>query len=154
VLAFQKKTGELQRAVMGANAAANEAEDHLKYIKTAIEKTPSLDPDLREEARALELRLMDLRERINGDRTKRRRNEPDRRGIMSRIYQIVYGHWGTTSGPTKTHRRNYDIAAEEFSAILEDMRQLIETDLVALENKLEESGAPWTPGRGVPKWAP
>jgi photosystem II stability/assembly factor-like uncharacterized protein len=152
ILAFQKKTGELQRAVLGANSAAGEATNRITYVKSAIEKSSELQPQLREEARTLELRLMDLREKITGDPTKRRRSEPSMRGIMSRINQIVYGHWSTTSPPTDTHRKNYDIAAEEFSNILEDLRRLIETDLVELENKLEESGAPWTPGRGVPKW--
>jgi photosystem II stability/assembly factor-like uncharacterized protein len=152
ILAFQKKTGELQRAVMGANAAAGEAANRITYIKNVIEKTPALQLQLREDARSLELRLMDLRERITGDPTKRRRSEPSMRGIMSRINQIVWGHWASTSPPTQTHRKNYDIAAEEFGNILGDLRQLIEDDLIALEDKLEEAGAPWTPGRGVPKW--
>ncbi len=152
LLAFQKKTGELQRAVLGANAAAEEAAKRIQYIKKTIEKAPMLDPVLGEEARAIEIRLLDLRERITGDPTKPRRNEPEMPGIMRRINTIVRGHWSSTSAPTKTHRKNYDIAAEEFSEILEDLRILIETDLASLERKLEEAGAPWTPGRGVPKW--
>lgn len=152
ILAFQKKTGALQRAVMGANAAAGEAANRIKFIKRTIEITPGLDPGLLKEARALELRLMDLREKMTGDPTKRRRSEPAYRGLMSRIQQIVRGHWSATTGPTQTHRKNYEIAADEFSEILDDLRQLIETDLVALEKKLEAAGAPWTPGRGIPHW--
>ncbi|UCH84086.1 MAG: glycosyl hydrolase [Candidatus Latescibacterota bacterium] len=151
-LAFQKKTGDLQRAVFGANEAAKETANRIKYIKRTIEVTPSLDPEVREQARGLELRLMDLQERLTGDPTKPRRSEPGMRGLMSRINQVVYGHWSTTYGPTETHKKNYDIAAEEFEDILDDLRQVIEIDLVALEDKLENAGAPWTPGRGVPKW--
>lgn len=151
-LAFQKKTGELQRAVWGANAAAKEAANRIDYIKKTIEQMPMLNPDVRQETRALELRLLDLRERLTGDPTKRRRQEPSMRGIMSRIDQIVGGHWSSTSAPTQTFRKNYDIAAEEFGEILDDLRRLVETDLVELEQKLEEAGAPWTPGRGVPQW--
>ncbi|UCG53249.1 MAG: glycosyl hydrolase, partial [Candidatus Latescibacterota bacterium] len=152
VLAFQRKTGELQRAVFGADAAANEAAERIGYIKNVVEKTPGLDSVLRERARSLELELMDLRERITGDPTKSKRNEPAMRSIISRINQIVKGHWSTTSGPTKTHRKNYEIAAGEFEEILGELRRLIEHDLVALEEELEAAGAPWTPGRGVPKW--
>jgi hypothetical protein len=152
VLEFQKKTGELQRAVFGANEAAKEAAKRIKYIKSTIEKTPSLDPALREEARAIELQLMDLQEQITGDPTKSRRSEPSMRSLTSRINSIVYGHWSTTYGPTETHKRNYDIAAELFEEMLEDLRRVIEVDLVSLENKLEDAGAPWTPGRGVPNW--
>ena len=152
ILAFQRQTGRLQRAVMGAGAAAGEAANRLKYIKRTIETTPSLDASLRDEARALELRLMDLREGFSGDRTLPRRSESASPGIMSRIRQIVRGHWSSTSAPTATHRKNYEIAEAAFSAMLDDLRVLVEQDLVALEQRLEAAGAPWTPGRGVPRW--
>ena len=71
---------------------------------------------------------------------------------MSRIRQIVRGHWSSTSAPTATHRRNYEIAAAEFSEMLDELRVLVESDLVALEEKLEAAGAPWTPGRAIPRW--
>ncbi|MFB3133501.1 MAG: glycosyl hydrolase, partial [Rhodothermales bacterium] len=75
ILAFQRQAGRLQRAVMGAGAAAGEAANRITYIKRTIEMTPGLDANLREEARTLELQLMDLRERFSGDRTLPRRSE-------------------------------------------------------------------------------
>jgi len=36
--------------------------------------------------------------------------------------------------------------------MLDDLRTLVESDLVALEEKLEAVGAPWTPGRAIPRW--
>ena len=66
--------------------------------------------------------------------------------------RIVFGHWSSTSAPTATHRKNYEIAETEFSAMLDDLRTLVEQDLVALEQRLEAAGAPWTPGRGIPRW--
>jgi photosystem II stability/assembly factor-like uncharacterized protein len=152
VLAFQKKTGELQRAVMGALSAADEAEEALKFIKKAIMDTPGADPALAERAGELGLRLMDIREEIAGDPTKPRRSETAPPSIMDRVMQIVGGHWATTTGPTKTHLRQYEIAAELFEPALEKLRTLIEVDIKKLEDDLEAAGAPWTPGRGVPKW--
>ncbi len=152
VLAFQRQTGELQRAVMGANRAVSAAMEQVEAMKRVIETTPSLDPAMRQEARALELRLLDARERLNGDPTMPRRSEPGMPGIVDRVQQIVGGHWATTYGPTQTHRRNFEIAAQEFEALLEPLRRLIEVDLVALGQRLEAAGAPWTPGRGVPRW--
>ena len=152
VLVFARETGELQRAVFGANEAAKEAANRIKYIKYTIEKTPGLDPSLLVQAREMELRLTDLREQLTGDPTTRKRSEPAMPGITARINQIVYGFWGTTSAPTTTHRRNYEIASEEFSGVVDQLRQLIETDLPELESELEAAGAPWTPGRGVPNW--
>ncbi len=36
--------------------------------------------------------------------------------------------------------------------MLDELRTLVESDLVALEEKLEAVGAPWTPGRAIPRW--
>jgi hypothetical protein len=152
VLKFARETGELQRAVFGARDAAKDAAKRIEYIEFTIEKTPGLDPALLATARKLELRLTDLREALTGDPTRREHQEPSMPGIVSRIDQIVSGLWGTTSAPTTTHRRNYEIAAAEFDGVLDDLKQLIESDLPDLEARLEAAGAPWTPGRGVPDW--
>ncbi len=75
-----------------------------------------------------------------------------RRNAFWRFWQIVFGHWSSTSAPMATHHRNYETAAAEFSEMLDDLRALVEGDLVALEEKLEAAGAPWTPGRAIPQW--
>ena len=62
--------------------------------------------------------------------------------------------WSSTSATTTTHSRNYEIAAAAFAELLVDLRKLIEEDLAALQQDLEEAGGPWTPGRGLPVWPP
>ncbi len=108
---------------------------------------------LLDEALALEGRLKDLRVQLNGDPTMSKRNEPVPPGIVDRVQQVVAGHWSATSDVTATHRRNYEIAAEEFAPVLEKLRTLVESDLRRLEDAAEAAGAPWTPGR-VPSWRP
>jgi hypothetical protein len=152
VLAFQKKAGELLRSAMGAGRAADEAEERIRYIKQTIVDTPQLDPAIREEARTLELRLTDLQEQLSGDPTKPRRNEPGMPGLLSRISRAAGESLETLTGPTATHEKNYSIVAEQFEDFLSELRQLVESDLVTLEQRLEDAGAPWTPGRGVPRW--
>jgi hypothetical protein len=151
VLAFQRQAGELQRAVMAASRTASEAAEQIDDIKNVIEVWPGADPSLRQEARDLELRLIDLREVLNGDPTKPRRNEPAMPGLTRRVSSAVRGSYATTYGPTGTHRQQYEIAANQFAEILPALRQLIEVDLVALEDRLEAAGAPYTGGR-LPTW--
>ncbi len=43
---------------------------------------------------------------------------------------------------------DYDV--EEFAQIEPALRQLLETDLPALEEKMEAAGVPWTSGRPLP----
>jgi uncharacterized coiled-coil protein SlyX len=153
LLDFEEKTGRLQRAVLGAAKAAGEAQTRIDHLKKALAETPGADPKLQTEVRAIEARLKDLQEALNGDTTLASRNEPTPPSIVDRVQTIVTGHWDATSAPTATHHRNYDIAAQQFAPVLEKLRTLSVVDLKKLEDSAEAAGAPWTPGR-VPDWKP
>jgi photosystem II stability/assembly factor-like uncharacterized protein len=150
-LAFQKKVARLQRAVLGAQRAAGEAAERIRYLESAIRDTPKAPPSLRDELRSLELRLRDLEVELDGDSTVARRNEPTPPSISDRIRRVVGGLWSHTQDPTQTQRDGYEIAAEEFERVLADLRELVEADLAGIEDRLEDLGAPWTPGR-LPRW--
>ncbi|MBP7707994.1 MAG: glycosyl hydrolase [Candidatus Aminicenantes bacterium] len=148
LLAFQKKAGELQRAMMGAGAAAQDALGNLRYIRKALLDAPKADPKLAEAARAIEKRIQGQLAVLYGDPTRGMRSEPAEPSILERVQAQL-----DATGPiTETAKRGYDIAAEAFGALLEDMRQTIDVDLKKLQTALEAAGAPWTPGRGVPIW--
>ena len=147
VLAFQRETGELLRAVTGSQRVAAEAAARIGAIKQALGRWPAAPGELMDEARALELRLLDLREAFDGSSTRTSRSEPDLPGIAGRVNQIVRGHWSGMHGPTGTHREQYRVARLAFEAIYPDLARLVETDLLALETRLEEAGVPWTTGR-------
>jgi photosystem II stability/assembly factor-like uncharacterized protein len=148
LLDFQKKAGELQRAMMGAGAAAEDALKNLQFIKKTLLDAPKADPKLAETARSIEKRLQDQIAVLWGDRTKARRSEPTTPSLMDRVSAQL-----DATGPiTATARRGYEIAADGFEKLLEEMRATIEGDLKKLQDELEAAGAPWTPGRGVPVW--
>ena len=151
LLAFQRSTARLQRAVLGADAAAAEAEDRIAHLEIALRDAPAADPALAERLRDVESRLRDLLVDLRGDRVVRSHAEPTSPSILERVEQIISGHWTSTAGVTGTHRRNYRIAADAFDPLLERLRQLIGVDLVAIEDELEAAGGPWTPGR-LPVW--
>jgi len=153
LLAFQKQTGKLQRAVLGAARSVAETQTRIDLLKQALADAPAADPTLRDSLRAVELRLKDIDVELSGDKTRSRHNEPAPASIVGRVEQVVNGHWYTTDDPTATQRRNYEIAASEFSPLLEKLRTLILVDLAKIESAAEAAGAPWTPGR-VPEWKP
>ena len=148
LLDFQKKAGELQRAMMGAGAAAQEASESLRYMKKALMETPQADPKLLERAKELERRLQDSTRVLWGDRTVMRRSEAASPGLMQRVSAQL-----TTTCPiTETAKRDYEIAAGAFEKLLEEMRVLIDQDVKKLGDELEAADAPWTPGRRLPVW--
>ncbi|HZE88280.1 MAG TPA: glycosyl hydrolase, partial [Verrucomicrobiae bacterium] len=153
MIAFERKTARLQRAVLGAVDAAAEAHTRIDHLKKALADTPGAGPKLADDTRALETRLKDLEIKLSGDPTIAAHQEPTPPSIVDRVQGVVQGHWTSTSGPTDTHRRAYDLAASQFGEVLETLRTLVTVDLKGLEDAAEAAGAPWTPGR-FPTWKP
>ncbi|HYN22805.1 MAG TPA: glycosyl hydrolase [Thermoanaerobaculia bacterium] len=152
-LEFQRKVARLQRAAAGANNAVDEGLTRITHIQKALLDTPGADPKMLDEARAIEEQLKDLSEQLTGDPIKGAAREPTPPAIGDRIFQIIFGAWGSTSAPTQTHQNNYKQAAEAFAPVLERIRKTVGEDLVNLENRMEAAGAPWTPSR-IPTWQP
>jgi len=153
LLAFQRKTASLQRAVLGSARLVKETLERISILKKALVDTTGADAKLYAQAGALESRLKDAGEEISGGTVRSRYNEPEPPSITERVSSIVSGHWSTTGMPTATHRKAYDLAAQSFAAVLARLTQIVEVDLKALEDRAEALGAPWTPGR-VPRWKP
>ncbi len=153
LVAFERKTARLQRAVLGAVRSANEAQQRIEAVKRALDLTPGVDSSLVARAVALENHLKDVKVRLSGDPVIRKYNEPVPPSIVDRVQGIVFGHWASTSAPTQTERDAYRVAAEEFTPLLKELQNVIEVDLKKLEEDAEKAGAPWTPGR-VPRWQP
>lgn len=151
VLEFKKKVARLHRAVTGAQRAAGEAGTRIAHARQAILDAPGADKSLLAEVTDLDRRLKAILVELNGDPTLDKRNEPSPPSIAQRVFQVVGSQWRATSAPTQTQRDAYRYAGEAFATQLAALRTLIETDLAALEAKLEAAGAPWTPGR-VPTW--
>jgi hypothetical protein len=148
LLEYQKEVGELQRAMAGAGAAAGEMARRLQFMKKALLDTPGAGPELLKAARGLETRLADLQRELYGDYTRAGRSEASSPSLMRRLDMQLR----STAPVTETNRRGYTIAADGFEALLPKLRQLIEVDLPKLEEEMEAAGAPWTPGRALPRW--
>ena len=58
---------------------------------------------------------------------------------------------GGTHGPTKAAREQFEIGAEQFGEIEEDLFKLLDEELEAFEKKLDKADIPWTPGRDLPE---
>ncbi|HET6975510.1 MAG TPA: hypothetical protein VFI24_04255 [Pyrinomonadaceae bacterium] len=148
---FQTKAMRLQRAAIGATAAANQLKPRLAAIKRAIAETPSLPQKLQEDTTSLDRRVNDILRALSGDNTARQRNMNTPPSINDRIGYVVGAQRMSISRPTQTQIAQYNAAALDFENTLSQLRQLIEVDLARLEKQLEAAGAPWTPGR-IPDW--
>ncbi|MDT8340640.1 MAG: hypothetical protein RQ751_03935 [Longimicrobiales bacterium] len=150
-LAFLQDAGELQRVVMGTVRSVAEAREHLEAARNALERDVKGTEELQSEARALELRLMDLNEVLSGDPTLPRRQEAAMPGVVSRLGSVVGNVLGSTYGPTQTHRDQLEIARAAFAGVELDLRTFLESELPGFMERLEALGIRWTPGMGMPR---
>jgi hypothetical protein len=71
--------------------------------------------------------------------------------VMDRIQKVTTGVTNSTYGPTATHRRSLEIAEQQFSEVRETLHTILDVELADLEQRIDAAGAPWTPGREVPR---
>ncbi len=154
VMAFQKEVQRLQRAVLGANAAAGEAQVMVNDLETAFERVPLDRSDqIQNDIERLRSDLREVQWALSGDPTIRERAEASPTSISQRLGRITGGAWsGTLTEVTGMHREQYQVIGDEFVTILDRLRILIEQDLQALQDLADEVGAPWTSGR-LPVWS-
>lgn len=148
---FQRKVASLQRAVSGSIEAANNLKTRLAAIKRALQNTPADTKSLMEDASSIESRLELILRALRGDSILAARDENVPPSISGRVNEIVGDQRMSTSRPTQTQIEGYNIAGEEFTSELANLRTLIEVDVGRLEKAMEAAGAPWTPGR-IPEW--
>lgn len=148
-VAFQRQVNELQRSISGANRVLSDLRNRLRHIDKAIDYTERPTPELANKAREISNKLRELSRQLNGDSEKSVLDIDQVPSPSSRIGTVMWQQKNTTSAPTQTHRDVYAIAKEEFEPIRTAIRQLATVDVPALEQLLEDAGAPYTPGRGL-----
>ena len=151
VIAFQRKAGELYRAVRGAVAHAAELNNRIVHLKAAIRDTPDATEADEQALREIEAQLAVIGVALEGDKTVSGRNEPVAWSVSQRA-GIVYQRLLDMRSPVPgLYEESYAVAAREFETLLRDL-QAAGRNLGALEQRLESMGAPWTPGR-KPDWS-
>jgi hypothetical protein len=151
LLAFQKQVRELNRAVNAASSVIQEIKDKVRHFRVALKSVTTDKAELLAEIKALETKVNEIQRKMFGDRMLRRLDMDAEPGLSSRINSIIYDQWRSLSAPTQSQKDAFQIVAEEFPPLLEAIRKIVDEDVKKIEKKLEEIGAPYTPGR-LPVW--
>ena len=148
---FQSQVRKLSHKVNTASAIMQELSTRVGHYKAALKSVTVSHKDLYAEIRALELKLAELGRQLFGDRTYRSVDQDAEPGLNQRLSAIMGEQRASTSAPTQTQRDNYRIVEEEFSPIYSALKQIVATEVKSIEKKLDDIGAPYTPGR-LPDW--
>lgn len=151
LVAWQRQVAELQRSIQGTSAVVRDAVQKVKYFKAAALTIPQTDQNLTKDILNMESKLRVIQDKLFGDQVSDQLDIDREPSINNRLFNVIFSHNRTTSDPTTTMKNQVQWAGEEFEAISGQLKALIETDIPAIEKKLEEAGAPYTPGR-LPEW--
>jgi hypothetical protein len=147
-LATDLRTADLRRAVLGASALIDETQATLVYLKRAIDDTPMADSSLIRQVRVIETQLRDAQEALRGDNTKSRRAEHAPTGLLGRLNEAAGQSWGRSlEAATPAQLSQIEIVRSAFGRVMEQIRQVVDVDLKALEASADKAGVPWTRGR-------
>jgi hypothetical protein len=146
-----REVAELDRAVSAASQVVSLGFDRLANLEKALARSTVEPGVLASELEELRQRLYALDESLRGNRSVRSMGEPQVPTVAGRLRVAAFTDGQSDYGPTATHRRAFEIAAEQFAELEPKIRSLLETDLPALEATMEVAGVPWIPGRPLPE---
>ncbi len=149
-VAFYKQVTKIRKAVSAAGDLMNIMDQRVRNINLAVQDMPAPAKSILEKSYALTKQLHDLRTRMNGDQTRGRRDFETIPAINERVSSIEGSVWSSTAPIPKTFKDSYDIAAKQFTVVLEDLKKT-HASIEQLEKELELNSAPYTPGRW-PEW--
>jgi len=143
--AFQSQVNELGRSVSASQQALGEVKNQLKHLREAIKNVQADQEDLTSSTNAIEDEVSSIERLLNGDDVASTLDIGTPPSVSSRIGWLLYAQASTTANPSRHHQDSYAIALEEYKPLLDRIRKLIVIDFAALEAKLAEAGAPFTP---------
>ena len=151
MLVFQTKVADLARAVSGSSRVLSQMTEKVKLMREALHMATTRNDALDARMKMLKTQLDSISLRMEGDPSLSKRNDNQPPAITDRVNNVIYGIYNTTSAPTQTMQKDYEIAGAAFGPVLAALKIIQETELKSLENELEKLGAPYTPGR-LPDW--
>jgi hypothetical protein len=132
-LAADLRNAELSRGIQGASALVGETMARLRFLKRAVDETPTADSALVRQVRAVEQKLRDAQELLSGDPTKARRGEHTPPSLLQRLGAIGQSWGGTLEPPTAAQLAQLDIVRAEFATVWPRIRSVLESDVRSLE---------------------
>ncbi len=147
--AFWREIGEMQRSLYASSVALNNAIKRVDLMQKALSRATVSPGELDKRLYELKMKLFELDESLNGNRSKQEVGELGKPTISSRLSVAIYGTTNATYGPTPTHKRSMEIAEQEYTEWRQTFDKVIAEVIPELEKSLIEAGAPWIEGQEV-----
>ena len=122
---FKKKAIKLVNAINASQAVLRELNTKIQRYKAASKTYPAEESNkLFKEILVLENQLKEVQMAINGDPTLSRLDIDPEYSTAQRAQNAIFDIFGSTSNVPGTSMRNYNIAADEFTVVLGQVKSL------------------------------
>ncbi len=149
--AFWKEIEMFIKAKSAAAKALVKGLERIELLQGALLRTPEAPGNLDTELYNLKQTLLELDERLNGNRSKREVGEKRKPSINTRLSAASSGTSYSTYGPTPMHKRSLEIAQSEFITFKSELEKVIYVELPKFEKALRKAGSPWIEGQPIPE---
>ena len=118
-------------------------------MKSALDKSDRATTDLANKIEKVRMDLLNLDERLTGNKTKAEIGEQGKPTPGSADGVARSALSTSTYGPTGTHKATLQLASERLNAIQGELKRIDETTIPGLIEELKQAGAPWIEGSGL-----
>lgn len=147
LVGFQKNVAELSRQVNAVSSLVRELNEKARHFRVALKSLSRMDTELLAQISSMEQKLREVERQLFGDRTLEKLDKDAEPGLVRRINGVVYDYRRSTSAPTQSQKEAFDLVAAAFPPVLQVAKSIADEDVKKIEKRLEELGAPYTPGR-------
>ena len=147
--AFQQKLAKLQGNFSAVGTKLGNLDNKMKHIQKAIYSMSSPTADLQAQVDAIRTEMKSINRALYGDPYAAKLDKSSEYSITNRVFAAGFEMFGSTSAPTATFEEAYRLANAGLAPILARVVALENGKVKALEGRLVEEGAPWTPGRTI-----
>lgn len=149
-VAFWNEIDDMRMATSALGIAINNAMLKVAGMKTALAVSNLTPGNLDKEIYSLNQQLLDIDQKLYGNKSKNEIGEKTNPTVMSRLNAASMGVQNSTYGPTPTHIKSLDIAKSEFQVIKAELNKVTAEQIPKVEKQLIEAGAPWMEGQEIP----
>lgn len=140
--AFHKRAFEMRKNIEGANSYIKQVQNKLKVYENAILVTNEVNTTLLKKIHSINSSLDKVNILVNGDKSISSRNENQTPSMSSRLGNMLYGFWYSSSEPTKTNQDVLTLLEKQFNQVSAGLEK-IESDCLAIEAELQKANSPW-----------
>ncbi len=150
---FERKALKLASRLIGLREQANDAKEKLDLMKQTAITTAGLDYSFIQKIDNVTGEVDDILFKFKGQPAKASLEEipPATVPLNWRIDHMVDPTWESTASVTKNQKVAYEILSVELPGLVSKLKKIVNEDLKSIEAELDRYGAPWTPGRILPK---